>query len=94
MQKLPTVTSLRAFEAAARLGSFTRASEELYLAQSAVSRQVRGLEDQLGARLFDLIRQRIVLTQAGRAYLEEIRPILAHLEAASTRVSARAKGVQ
>lgn len=94
MQKLPTLKSLRAFEAAARLGSFTRAAEELCLAQSAVSRQVRGLEDQLGARLFDLIRQRIVLTQAGRAYLEEIRPVLANLEAASTRVSARAKGVE
>ena len=94
MQNLPTLKSLRAFEAAARLGSFTRASEELCLAQSAVSRQVRGLEDLLGARLFDLIRQRIVLTQAGRSYLEEIQPILANLEAASTRVGARAKGIQ
>ena len=94
MNNLPTITSLRAFEAAARLGSFTRAAEELCLAQSAVSRQVRGLEDQLGARLFDLIRQRIVLTQAGRTYLEEVRPVLANLKAASSRVSVHAEGVQ
>ena len=94
MRKLPSITALQAFEAAARLGSFTRAAEELNLAQSAISRQVRGLEDHLGARLFDLIRQRIVLTQAGRSFVEEVRPVLANLRASCARVSAQAEGVQ
>ena len=94
MKKLPSVSSLQAFEAAARLGSFTLAAEELNMAQSAISRQVRGLEDQLGARLFDLIRQRIILTGDGLMFLEEVRPILAKLEAASRRVSAHAVGIQ
>ena len=94
MRKLPSITALQAFESAARLGSFTRAAEELNLAQSAISRQVRGLEDHLGARLFDLIRQRIVLTQAGRSFVEELRPVLANLRVSCARVSAQADGVQ
>ena len=94
MRKLPSITALQAFESAARLGSFTRAAEELNLAQSAISRQVRGLEDHLGARLFDLIRQRIVLTQAGRIFVEEVRPVLANLRVSCARVSAHADGVQ
>ena len=94
MRKLPSITALQAFESAARLGSFTRAAEELNLAQSAISRQVRGLEDHLGARLFDLIRQRIVLTQAGRSFVEEVRPVLANLRVSCARVSAHADGVQ
>lgn len=93
-RKLPSITALQAFESAARLGSFTLASEELHLAQSAISRQVRGLEDYLGAGLFDLIRQRIVLTQTGQIFLEEVRPVLASLSASCARVSAYADGVQ
>jgi len=94
MPKLPSLTSLQAFEAAARLGSFTRAAEELNLAQSAISRQVRGLEGHLGVRLFDLIRQRIVLTQAGRSFVEEITPSLANLSASCSRISARGEGIE
>ena len=76
MGKTLSITALQAFEAAGGLGSFTRAAEELNLTQSAISRQIRGLEDQLGARLFELIRQRIVLTQVCRAYARDVRPIL------------------
>ena len=93
-RRLPSIKALQAFESAARLGSFTHASVELHVAQSAISRQVRGLEERLGARLFDLIRQRIVLTQAGQIFVEELRPVLANLGASCARVSAFADGVQ
>ena len=62
-----------AFEAAARLASFTRAAEELSLTQGAISRQIKLLEDQLGITLFERVRQRIVLTEAGAFYANEIR---------------------
>jgi len=51
-RRLPSLMALRAFEAGARLGSFTLAAEELLLTQSAISRHVRNLEDFLGVMLF------------------------------------------
>ena len=57
---LPPVADLLAFEAAARHASISRAAEELHLTQSAVSRQVRQLEAQLGQALFTRVRQRVV----------------------------------
>ncbi|HTL98848.1 MAG TPA: LysR family transcriptional regulator, partial [Holophagaceae bacterium] len=56
---LPSLLALEAFEASARHRSFTRAAEELHVTQGAVSRQVQGLEEQLGLALFHRIRQRI-----------------------------------
>ncbi len=79
----PSLAALQAFEAAARLESFTRAAEELHLTQGAVSRQVAGLEAALGLQLFERIRQRIVPTEAGRAYAAEIRDILSRLQTAT-----------
>ena len=67
---LPPLAELVAFEAAARHLNFTRAGEELSLTQSAISRQITLLEESLGVRLFERIRQRVVLTQAGRFYAE------------------------
>ena len=64
---------LCAFEAAARHQSFTAAAAELHLTQSAVSRQIRALEDRLGAELFVRERQTVRLTAAGQAYAQEIR---------------------
>jgi LysR family glycine cleavage system transcriptional activator len=90
---LPTMTALTAFECAARHGSFTRAAAELNLTQGAVSRQIRQLEDQLGAQLFRRIRQRVVLTEAGRGYLVDVRRTLDHLEVATQRAMAYADGV-
>ena len=52
MRRLPSFFALRAFEAAARLQSFTLASEELHLSSSAISHQVRALEDHFGRKLF------------------------------------------
>ena len=80
---LPSLGALQAFEASARHGSFTRASEELNLTQGAVSRQVAALEQALGVALFSRIRQRIVLTDTGAAYAEEIRDTLGRLSAAT-----------
>ena len=83
---LPSVDALVAFESAARHQSFTRAAAELNLSQGAISRQIRVLEDRLGSLLFQRVRQRVVLTDAGRAYLLEVKRILAGLESATLRL--------
>jgi len=80
---LPSLAALQAFEASARLLSFTRAAEELSLSQGAISRQVAALEQALGVALFDRVRQRIVLTQAGAAYAEDVREALGRISAAT-----------
>ena len=73
---LPSLSLLSAFEAAARTGSVTAAARELQLTQSAVSRQIRLLEHQLGADLFLRERQTIRLSLAGESYVREIREAL------------------
>ncbi|MAC80046.1 MAG: LysR family transcriptional regulator [Rhodobacteraceae bacterium] len=80
---LPSLPSLTVFEASARHGSFTRAAEELNMSQSAVSKRIATLEDWLGTRLFERVRQRIVLTEAGRHYLGRIREALEIMEEAT-----------
>lgn len=65
-QRLPPLAAVRAFEAAARLGSFTRAAEELGLTQAAVSYQVKLLEERVGAPLFVRQPRQVLLTQTGR----------------------------
>ncbi|MFK3647591.1 LysR substrate-binding domain-containing protein [Lysobacter enzymogenes] len=62
---LPPLGALRCFEAAARLGGFTRAAQELHLTHGAVSRAVRSIEDALGVQLFERRSQRVHLTSAG-----------------------------
>jgi LysR family glycine cleavage system transcriptional activator len=83
---LPSIDALMAFESAARHQSFTRAAAELNLTQGAISRQIRLLEDRLGSSLFQRVRQRVILTDAGRAYLLEVRRILDGLESATLRL--------
>lgn len=65
-RRLPPLSSLIGFEAAARLGSFSLAAEELNITQSAVSHQIKALEDHLGQSLFLRINRRVELTDAGR----------------------------
>jgi LysR family glycine cleavage system transcriptional activator len=72
-QRLPPLNALRAFEAAARHESFTRAAAELSVTQGAVSHQVKALEAQLGVRLFNREHQKLVITEAGRDYLVAVR---------------------
>jgi len=77
------MTSLRVFEAAARHLSFSDAAAELCLTQGAVSRQISALEDGLRLKLFHRAHKRLVLTDAGLAYLPEVRACLSRLEAAT-----------
>ncbi len=86
---LPSITALRVFESAARHLTCTEAANELFLTQSAVSKQLRGLEECLGVLLFHRVNRGLVLTALGRDYLEEVRPVLEQLAAASSRLSAR-----
>ena len=88
-RRLPPLNALRSFEAAARYESFTRAAEELHVTQSAVSQQVKALEAQLGVKLFNRERQRLMITPAGRDYLIEIREALDHVGAATERLMQR-----
>jgi LysR family transcriptional regulator, glycine cleavage system transcriptional activator len=88
-RRLPVLNTLRAFEAAARHGSFTRAAEELCLTQGAISHQVKALEDELGVKLFNREHQRLVITQAGRAYLVEVGDALDRIAIATERIVER-----
>ncbi|MEJ8814654.1 transcriptional regulator GcvA [Variovorax ureilyticus] len=83
---LPSMGVLMAFECAARHGSISRAAEELHLTQSAVSRQIKQLEDQVGTVLFHRVRQRVVLTDAGRVYAAELRTGMESVSQATQRV--------
>jgi LysR family glycine cleavage system transcriptional activator len=89
---LPSLPALTVFEASARHGSFTRAAEELNLSQSAVSKRVASLEDFLGTPLFERVRQRIVLTEAGQHYLARIREALEIMEEATMETIAFRSG--
>ncbi len=91
---LPSLPALTVFEASARHGSFTRAAEELNLTQSAVSKQIRSLEDFLGLHLFERVRQRIVLTKAGGLYLARVREALEIMETATMEALAFQGGNQ
>ncbi len=88
LRRLPSMTELLAFEATARFGTVSRAAEMLNLTQSAVSRRVQQLEDHLGVALFERVRQRLVLTAAGRLYLTEVGAALKMLGEAEDRAVA------
>jgi LysR family transcriptional regulator, glycine cleavage system transcriptional activator len=85
IKRLPSLTSLRAFEAAARHLSFTRAALELNLTQTAISHQIKTLERLLGAVLFSRDRNGIHLTTFGNEYLSTIKPALFQISIATTR---------
>jgi DNA-binding transcriptional LysR family regulator len=74
--RLPSLDLLKGFEAVARHLSFTQAAAELFVTQSAVSRQVRQLEEHLGVRLFERRTRAVVLTEAGYRYYTELAPLL------------------
>jgi len=68
--QLPSLSALRAFEAAARHLSFTRAAEELFVTQAAISHQVRALEEEVGCSLFVRLPRRVALSEEGRVLAE------------------------
>ena len=69
--RLP-LTALRSFEAAGRHLSFSRAAEELFVSQAAISRQIRELEALIGRPLFDRLHRRVELTDAGHRLLDQL----------------------
>src|SRR5262245_52496153 len=89
LRRLPALNALKAFEAAARHESFTRAAEELCVTQGAVSHQVKALEEALGVQLFNRERQRLVITEAGREYLAVIRDALDRIAVGTERLLQR-----
>src|SRR4051812_35259940 len=91
-RRLPTLNALKAFEAAARHESFTRAADELFVTQGAVSHQVKALEAELGLKLFNRERQRLVITEAGRAYLLVVRDAFDRIADGTERLLQRQRG--
>lgn len=85
--RLPPLNALRAFEAAARHGSFKLAAEELHVTPAAVSHQVKALEDYLGVKLFLRLVRSLRITEEGRAALPKLREGFECLEAAVERMN-------
>src|SRR3954451_17796325 len=89
LRRLPALNALKSFEAAARHESFTRAAEELCVTQGAVSHQVKALEEELGVKLFNRERQRLLITEAGRDYLAVVRDALDRIAVGTERLVER-----
>ena len=87
--RLPNLAALRAFEAAARHGNFSRAAEEMHVTHGAISHQVRGLEDDLGVALFTRNGKRIALTAEGQQLALRVRHALTDLVDATALMRAR-----
>lgn len=88
-RRLPNLNALKAFEAAARHLSFTKAAEELNVTQGAISHQVQGLEEQLGLQLFRRLNRRLALTEAGRDYLPALSEAFDRIAAATDRLKSQ-----
>lgn len=86
LRALPSLDFLRGFEAAGRRLSFTLAAEELFVTQSALSRQIKALEDALGAALFERRHRALALTSIGSAFHRDVTDGLESLAAAAERV--------
>src|SRR3954469_21069537 len=91
--ELPSLDLLKGFEAAARTLSFTKAAAELFLTQSAISRQVKSLEEQLAVQLFRRRHRELLLTEAGQSFYKAVAEALRVLRDATVRLSARASGM-
>lgn len=92
-RNLPPLNPLRAFEAAGRLGSFTRAADELNVSHSAISRHIRGLEKRLNVHLFRTNKSGVALTEQGQNYLAQITPALDRIADATDALTTEPKGV-
>jgi LysR family transcriptional regulator, glycine cleavage system transcriptional activator len=87
LARLPSLDLLRGFEAAARHLSFTKAAQELHVTQSAVSRQIKTIEEQLGVRLFRRLNRALLLTEEGQTLARAVSGALAGIEQAVARLS-------
>ncbi len=88
-RRLPPLNSLRVFETAARHLSFTRAAEELFVTQAAVSHQIKALEEFLGLKLFRRRNRSLLLTEEGQSYFSDIKEIFSSLSEATDKVLER-----
>lgn len=86
MRKLPPLNALKAFEAAARHLSFTKAAEELFVTQAAVSHQVKALEEYLAAKLFVRRNRSLLLTAEGQSYFLDLKEIFDDIVQATARL--------
>jgi LysR family glycine cleavage system transcriptional activator len=91
LSRPPPLRNLRAFCAAARHRSFKVAADELFLTPSAISHQMRELEDDLGVRLFERRTRSLALTTAGHTLLEEVEPLLEALDRSLTQIARRSR---
>ncbi|KLU14373.1 MULTISPECIES: transcriptional regulator GcvA [Xenorhabdus] len=92
-KRLPPLNALRVFDAAARHLSFTKAAEELFVTQAAVSHQMKSLEDFLGLKLFRRRNRSLLLTEEGQSYYLDIKEIFTAINDATRKLQARsAKG--
>ena len=87
MKNIPSLRHLMGFEAAARLGNFSRAAEELHLSQSAISHQVQQLEEQLGQPMFHRVGRGVELTVAGEVLLQTVQKSLHTLNQGLNRIT-------
>ncbi|MFT5722787.1 MAG: LysR family glycine cleavage system transcriptional activator [Motiliproteus sp.] len=91
-RRLPSMIALNCFEVSARHLSFTKAGDELCLSQSAVSRQIKKLEQFLGCILFERVKQRLYLTDSGKEYFDKVSDILEQLQVATRNMSKSVSG--
>lgn len=92
-KRLPPLNALKAFEASARLLSFTKAAAELFVTQAAVSHQIKALENHLGLKLFMRKSRALLLTEEGQSYYLDIKDIFVSIQDATDRLLAKgAKG--
>ncbi|ALG69323.2 transcriptional regulator GcvA [Beggiatoa leptomitoformis] len=87
MRRLPPLNSIRAFEAAARHLSFNVAADELSVTPSAISHQIRLLEDFLGVKLFRRLNRQVILTPEGQSYLPTVSAVFEQLHTATDRIA-------
>lgn len=92
MRRLPPLNAVRAFEAAARRGNFNQAAEELNVTPSAISHQVRSLEEFFGTKLFQRSGRSVQLTTKSRDFLRSVTQALDQVNAASQRMMRRPEG--
>jgi LysR family transcriptional regulator, glycine cleavage system transcriptional activator len=88
LRQLPALNAIKAFEAAARHESFSRAADELFVTHGAVSHQIRALEAELGVALFARDGKRVRLTEVGRRYAAQVRAALTALADATRELRA------
>ncbi len=89
MERLPPLNALRAFEAAARFESFNRAARALHVTPSAISHQIRQVEEDLGQALFDREPRRVRLNAVGRTFLVPVREALEQIGRAAEQIRGR-----